>query len=154
MRTYQHRVVVFAALALLPWLGGCVEEPKKLVPQEQLAKSDIPVPSGFEMDEASSEDRSAVGGGRYVRHVYLGKADNQLVRAFFREQMPVERWNLMSDEMRQGQYVMQFEKGSEVCEVTISVVGKGWLSKTKLRIEVSPRGRIKSSKSAEEKPVP
>jgi len=128
-------------------------EPKKLVPQQQLAKSDIPVPSGFTLDEASSEDKSSAA-SRYIRHVYLGTADNQLVRAFFREHMPVEKWTLLSDEMKQGQYVMQFEKEHESCEVTISQVGRGLFSKTKIRIEVSPRARGRAPKPTQEKAAP
>jgi len=145
MTTYTCRAIIVGAWVVFPWVVGCdggvlSGEEKKLIPQQQLGSSDIPVPAGFEMDQGSSEDRSA-GGTRMVRHVYLGKKDGQLVRAFYRDQMPLTKWTLTLDEMRQGQVVMQFEKELETCDINISEVGRGWTSKTKLRIEVTPRAR-------------
>ncbi len=156
MNLVRYRTVVgVAALFSLITVVGCNEpmwnsDQKKLVPQQQLTKSDIPVPEGFDLDEPASEDRSG-GGTRLIRYVFYGKADGQMVRTFYREQMPVEKWNQTGDEMRSGQYVMQFEKGSEVCEVTISGAGRGLMTKTKLRIEVLPgKGRARSPKSTSE----
>jgi hypothetical protein len=140
---YQCRAIVVAAGIMLPGLIGCQDtfwngETKKLIAAQQLGSSDIPIPAGFDMDQNSSEDSRAQG-LRTVRHVYMGKAEGQLVRAFFRDHMPETRWTLTSDEMHQGQFVMQFEKDLETCEVKVSEVGRGWSSRTKLQIEVTPR---------------
>ena len=137
-----------AMAAVLPWSIGCKNglwggEPEKLLPQSQLGVSDVAVPSGFELNEPESEDKSS-GSWRYIRHVYYGKSDPQLVRAFYREEMGHTKWRLLEDEMRQGQYALSFENDLESCEVTVSRVKKQWsCAKTKLQIEVSPRKRDK-----------
>ncbi len=156
MKPKRGWVVVAFGLAIVPWMVGCEngmwgpkQEPLK--PREQLGRTtDIPVPAGFEMDEAASEDKST-GGWRYVRHTYLGKPDPQRVRVFYREEMPLAKWNLLSDEMRQGTYHLHFENELENADITISQVKKTWSTKTKIVIEVSPKGKSKAIKKAPEK---
>jgi hypothetical protein len=145
MKPLRYVAVLPFAFALGPWMFGCEGglfggEQKKLIPQQQLGVSDVPIPSDFQLDEGGSEDKSA-GGWRYIRHIYKGKADPQLVRAFYREQMPLGKWKMLDDEMRQGQYTLHFQNDLESCEVVISRVKEKWDSKTKLVIEVSPRSR-------------
>jgi hypothetical protein len=152
MRTKTGLGVLVGAVGVMGCLSGCQEgfwggEPKPLTPREQLGISEVPIPTGFEMDEAGSEDRST-GGWRYIRHTYKGQPDPQLVRAFYHEQMPHAKWRLIDDQMRQGQYTMHFENDLESCEVSISRVKKQWSTKTELQIEVTPRGRGNTLKPA------
>ncbi len=148
MRATRGLAVLVGGCALVLWVCGCEGgafggEPTKLIPQEQLGNSEVPVPTDFEMDETDSHDKST-GGWRYIRHTYVGKAEPQLVRAFYREQLPLVNWKLTKDEMRQGQYMMHFESDVETCEITISRIKERWSTKTKLQIEVSPRDRGKA----------
>ncbi len=153
MRAKTWLGVLVGSLVLAPCLVGCQEgfwggEPKMLTPQEQLGTSQVPIPTGFEMDEAGSEDKST-GGWRYIRHTYIGKPDPQLVRAFYHEQMPLAKWRMIDDEMLHGLYTMRFENDLEACKVCISRVKQKWSTKTKLQIEVTPHSRGKTLK-----PVP
>ncbi len=157
MKTDRTLALGVIAAAVITWTTGCNEplwgpKEKSLTPQSQLGASDIPVPTGFDMNEAESEDKSA-GGWRYIRHVYEGKEDPQLVRAFYRDQMPMSssKWTLMSDEMQQGKYMLHFQNELETCDITVSRVKEGWTTKTKLMVEVSPRGRGSAVKRAPEK---
>ncbi len=145
MRTKRPLAVLVGGLVLGAWALGCNEtswggDSKELVPQPQLGTSDVPIPDGFEMDESGSEDKSK-GNWRYIRHLYRGNGDAQVVRAFYRDKMPMEKWQLISDEMQQGQYTLRFDKGGESCEVVISRDSKRWFRKTKLRIEVTGQGK-------------
>jgi hypothetical protein len=152
--TAKRRLAVLVGGLLLPLcVWGCQAEPEELVPEQQLSSNDLPVPSGFSLDEAASEDRST-GNWRYIRHVYMGKADPQRLRHFYREQMPLAKWKLVHDEMRQGQYNLRFENDLESCEATISRVKGKWCTETKLLVEVAPlsRGEEIKIKSGRESP--
>ncbi|MBN1345755.1 MAG: hypothetical protein JXQ73_23885 [Phycisphaerae bacterium] len=156
MITKRRLAISLFGLALATWIGGCQEgtwggQAAKLNPhKQQLGSTDVPVPEGFEMDEASSEDKSA-GGWRFIRHTYKGGADPQLVRAFYREHMPMSKWTMLDDEMKQGQYTMHFKNDQESCEIVISRIKEKWTTKTKLVVEVSPVGQGKVTKQAPSK---
>lgn len=79
---------------------------------------DIPVPRGFELVERTSEEWSD-GLSRYLRHRYSGQADKYAVREFYRRQMPLARWMLVSDENIHGRIAMHFRRAQESCTIYI-----------------------------------
>ncbi len=85
-------------------------------------ESDIPVPAGFKIIDRASEDRSTGMSRLYLRHLYRGKSDAHSLRRFYRAQMPMAQWTLVSDGNVMGNIVMRYEKGDESC--TIHVSGK------------------------------
>ncbi len=82
--------------------------------------ADLPVPVGFDYDE--SDSRAQVSGGlRYVSVYYKGRKDKQRVARFYRDQMPANhRWKLESFRNDQGTLKLDFAKGRERCNVTVS----------------------------------
>ena len=82
---------------------------------------DIPLPIGFRLVDRASEDHRSAGFRRlYLRHEYAGKADKHAIRSFYREQMPLARWRLLSDANVKGDFSMRFEKGTESCTIQIT----------------------------------
>lgn len=151
MRTKRSfAVLVGGCVIALSWAGcnnGTWGKPTdKLVPEKQLGVSDIQVPQGFKIDEDASEDRST-GNWRFVKHTYYGKADPQLVREFYRDQMSMTGWKILDDEMHQGQYKLRFESDLEYCDVAISRVKQAWGEKTKVELEVAPLDKAKAAKA-------
>jgi hypothetical protein len=145
MRTTKWLTVLVGGCALVVAGAGCSEPSETLVPEKQLSVSDIPVPSGFRIDVPSSEDKSS-GNYRYVRHTYYGKSDPQLVRAFYRDQMPLMKWNIADDQMHQGQYKLRFVNELESCDILISSVKQFFGDKTKLELEVAPLDKAQAAK--------
>jgi len=80
---------------------------------------DLPVPVGFRLDEGKSRTFEA-GGARYIDHVYRGGSDKFTVARFFKKQMQISRWTLMTSMFVQGDIRLDFEKGAERCSITIT----------------------------------
>ena len=80
---------------------------------------DLPVPIGYRLDEGKSRTFEA-GGARYIDHVYRGGADKFTVARFFKKQMQISRWVLMTSMFVQGDIRLDFEKGAERCSITIT----------------------------------
>jgi len=114
---------MLAASAML--LGGCNDKPKAVdssgggyrevaAPTGLVAKAipsiaDVPEPIGFKLDERRSRYFAAAG-ARYVDHLYKGSADKWAVGRFYKRQMPVSRWVLVTDRFVQGGIILDFEK--------------------------------------------
>lgn len=116
-----------SAGTLLVLAGGCVAPSPAgnnglLAPSPRPYEADLPVPIGFALADQSSEDWSD-GSIRYLRHRYVGRADKQSVRAFYRRQMPLVRWTAISDNLVPGRITMRFERADEACTVTIEDEG-------------------------------
>ncbi len=80
---------------------------------------DLPVPIGYRLDEGKSRTFEA-GGARYIDHVYRGGADKFTVARFFKKQMQISRWTLMTSMFVQGDIRLDFQKGAERCSITIT----------------------------------
>ncbi|RME36329.1 MAG: hypothetical protein D6788_11820 [Planctomycetota bacterium] len=80
--------------------------------------ADLPVPRGFRLVDASSEDWIS-GTIRYVRHRYVGSADKQSVRRFYREQLPLVRWRPVSERFLDGRIEMFYRREREACTIII-----------------------------------
>jgi hypothetical protein len=117
----QRLVGVAVCLALGSW--GCSgtksQESLRLVPSPRVYEGDIPFPVGFRFLEKVSEDRSTGTARLYLRHSYDGHAPAYVVRNFYREQMPLAGWAMVSDGNVKGDYTLRFEKASEACTVHI-----------------------------------
>ena len=92
-----------------------------MVADPRPVEADIPLPVGFRLVDRASEDHRSAGFQRlYLRHEYAGQADKHAIRGFYREQMPLARWRLLSDANVKGDFSMRFEKGTESCTIQIT----------------------------------
>jgi len=115
--------------------------------------TDLPVPEGFTIKDSHSEDYTTPG-WRFVRYTYEGSSHTRAVLNFYREQMPLNGWNYISRQSRNGRYTLRFEKPNEVCEVVIeSISGAfGQSSGSQLAVEIKPlrrSGQMKGEDSVE-----
>lgn len=115
----------------------------ELIAQRQAWIADVPVPMGFKLDESHSRNFAA-GGARYVDHLYKGKADKFAVARFYKRQMPVVRWVLVTDMFVQGENIMDFEKDTERCRIVVTQ--GGWMNPTSIKVQLWTSGRIEPSK--------
>lgn len=126
LRRAAGREVLFVlGLALASGVAGC-EAPQgpttrwaQLVANVRPFESDIPVPTGFRIIEAASEDYRQGGRRLFLRHRYVGAAPKITVRTFYRDQMPLARWTPLRDFTLRGRYTMQFQKLDEFCTLVI-----------------------------------
>ena len=131
----SFRLVGCAVVGSACWLAGCDNQPQKveasgggyrqvpppieLVAQGRPPISDLPVPVGFNLDESRSRNFAAAG-ARYVDHVYRGGADKFAVARFYKRQMPISRWVLVTDMFVQGDIMLDFEKETQRCRIIVA----------------------------------
>ena len=111
----------------------------ELVAMSRPPIADMPVPIGFSLDEGKSRNFSAAG-ARYVDHVYKGRADKFAVGRFFKRQMPINRWTLVTDMFVQGDIMLDFEKDTERCRATVT---DGSFGSTIIKVAMWTSGRIR-----------
>ena len=104
-----------------------------ILPATRFKFSDIPVPAGFKTipQESYSFDN---GGVRVALLKYQGKADPDQLVIFYKEQMKMNRWELINV-TEFGQCMLNFNNEKESC--IISLLPKGRL--ITLVISVGPR---------------
>jgi len=154
--------VCMAALAVAAALmTGCGQEqtvaagsdaPRQVRPAEELVAMsrppipDIPLPTGFKLDEDRS--RNVAGRGmRFVDHSYLGNASRFATARFYKRQMPVNRWNLVTDWYSRGVIRLDFQRESESCRIEIS---RGTMLKpTRVNALLVPWGPMPAESPAE-----
>jgi len=146
------RAMAWTAVAVV--LAGCQDEPEaiqtgagvprqvgpttELVAMARPPIADVPVPTGFEL-EAGRSRSVAEHGVRWVDHSYLGTSSRYAVSRFYRRQMPVNRWELVSDRFRQGTVYLDFRRDTETCRI---VIGDGtWLKGTRIQATILPSGQ-------------
>ena len=116
-----------------------VQPTASLVAQARPPVPDLPVPFGFKLDEGASRNYD-LAGARLVDHVYKGSAPRLQVKRFYEEQMPINRWSLVTAMFITGEVLLDFEKESERCHI---IVGKGDLfHPTVIRVKLWTSGRI------------
>jgi len=124
--------------------GGAYTEvspPAELVAKSRPPIADLPVPIGFDLDESRSRNFAAAG-ARYVDHLYKGSRDKFAVARFYKRQMPINRWTLVTDMFVQGDIMMDFEKDTERCRI---VVSKGSLfHPVFIKVQLWTTGRIET----------
>ena len=131
------------AAAFLTLLGACTgrygpSPDAALVASRRPYAQDIPLPAGFRLADQSSEDWSG-GSVRYLRHRYRGRADRFSVRKFYRDQMPLVRWTLVSDGNVPGRCTMRFERGAESCTVVIEQDAPRRLRGVRVDVTITPK---------------
>lgn len=133
---------LFLLLVLTLSLSGCVSmqkeslEPQNLEPSAMLRFTDLPVPAGFKILPEKSFILES-GGMRAGILRYTGKADAQSAVLFYKNQMPIYNWALLSV-LEYGQRMLNFERENESCVITISQVG----SRVELIISLAPKSPI------------
>ncbi len=126
---------MISALAVLVALAGCVRNNGSsgtaptnpsatggslvLMSEPSAPIADVPVPISFRLNEGRSRDYAA-GNARYIDHIYEGSADKDAVAAFYRLEMARGRWALVTRRRNAGVIILDFEKESEQCVITIS----------------------------------
>jgi len=118
---------------------GTVGPMPELVPLNRPPIADIPVPLGFHLEEGKSRNFSAAG-ARYVDHVFSGSADKFAVGRFYKRQMPISRWTMVTDMFVQGDIMLDFEKESERCRILVT--GGGTFRSTKVKVALWTSGRV------------
>jgi hypothetical protein len=118
-----RRLVVAMLVVTCGITAGCNQgkpgHEVRLIASSRPYEADLPIPTGFKLVDEASEDRSTGVARLYLRHLYRGKADKHAVRNFYRNQMPLSRWVMVSDGNVQGQITMRFEKGTESCTIEV-----------------------------------
>jgi hypothetical protein len=118
--------------------SGTVGPIPELVAMARPPISDLPIPIGFDLKEGKSRNFSAAG-ARYVDHVYKGSADKFAVGRFYKRQMPINRWTLVTDMFVQGDIMLDFEKETERCRITVT---DGTFFSTEIKVALWTSGRI------------
>ncbi len=116
--------------------------PDSLSPQALLKFSDIPVPVGLKSlpEQSYSFESSGVRVGVLK---YQGKNIPDQIVNFYKEQMPMYNWNLINI-VEYGQRLMNFERESETCIITLQSIGWG---NTLLVISLGPKSQITSKRA-------
>lgn len=123
--------------------SGCSDNNVALSPTPRTTIADLPVPTTFELEELRSRTFDN-GAFRYVDLLYKGSASKQVVMDFYKNQMPIARWNRLTKHLSQGQTVIEYAKGNERCRVTIS--GGGMLRSTYIQITTWPINKANQPK--------
>ena len=108
-----------------------------LDPSSKPYERDIPVPVGFRLIDRSSEDWSN-GRLRFIRHHYEGSGDKYTVRRFYREQMPLVRWSLISEGNVHGRHRLDFQRAGESCMIYIEDGGGVWTRSVSIMVTIAP----------------
>jgi hypothetical protein len=119
--------------------GGVVGPMPELVPLSRPPIADVPVPLGFHLEEGKSRNFSAAG-TRYIDHVFKGSPDKFAVGRFYKRQMPISRWTMVTDMFVQGDIILDFEKEAERCRITVT--GGGTLRSTRVKVALWTSGRV------------
>lgn len=116
-----------------------VEDTPELMAVAQPPIADVPMPAGFSLSESGSRSFVA-GGARYIDHVYKGWSDKYAVWRFYKKQMAANQWTLVRDVFLQGDIVLEFDKGSERCLITISK--PTFINQTTIKVVLSLVGQM------------
>ena len=141
-----------AALAGAGCSGSREAQTAHLSPSPKPYESDIPIPQGFMIVEQAMEDHSTGQARTYLRHSYVGPEDKFAVRNFYREQMPLCRWALVSDSAIKGNFSMRFAKANEACVVNIEDNGRTLGKKTTIQVMISPEKKGSTPPTARNQP--
>lgn len=120
----------------------------RLTPRVNPPITDLPVPWRFKIDAEESRNYASAG-VRYVDHVYKGSTKMDQVARFYLDNMPLNRWILMSENFVQGTYHLDYEKGSERCRL---MIGRSW-GKTHIFAQIHNVGAFTSTSYRVNQPV-
>jgi len=130
------------SLLVAAGLAGCGDKPEngpvRLNPRGVPFLTGVAVPEGFTLVDRNTEDYES-GGRRWARHCYRGYADPIAVRNFYREQMPLLGWNLISDQSVKGVISIRFENPDESC--TVQITRDGLFNRCTIQVILMPLSR-------------
>lgn len=106
-------------------VAGAPAEKAPLAGHKITAVPDLPVPACMKIKTSLSHSYEGAG-TRYVDYTYDGLVDIRRVHRFYREQMPLNRWQMISDEYARGVHTMTFRKNKEIGTVIISKTSVFW----------------------------
>ena len=149
-------VVVLAAAAIGCQSSGSsssgdpqsVKAAQRLTPRTDPPIGDLPVPWRFKIDAEASRNYASAG-VRYVEHMYTGSTKMDRVARFYLDNMPLNRWILMSENFVHGTYNLDYEKGSERCRLMID---RSW-GKTYISAHIHNFGAFTSSSYRVNRPL-
>ena len=114
-------------------VAGAPAEKAPLAGHKITAVPDLPVPACMKIKTSLSHSYEGAG-TRYVDYTYDGLVDIRRVHRFYREQMPLNRWQMLSDYYDRGVYWLTFQKNRELCTVIIRKSTVFW-TEVRLRIQ-------------------
>ncbi len=137
-------IITIAACGCQTFKGTDDINPALLEPSLTLRFADIPTPSGFKLLPKSSYSFENAG-IRVGMLTYQGKASPDQVVNFYREQMAMQKWNLINI-IEYGQRLLNFDRDTETCTVTVTPKGSGSL----VTVALGPKSQAPSKKKLEQ----
>jgi hypothetical protein len=108
--------IVIAAMVVV---AGC-DDSTSMVSSSNAPISDVLIPAGFTLEESRSIHH-ARGNAVIVDHYYVGSTAKAIVLAMYRSEMTANGWDFVSEHQgRNGAITLEFDHGSEECEIEIS----------------------------------
>lgn len=141
-----------ACFVLMFTLTGCASmmpgnADRALGPANTLRFSDVPVPAGFKL--IPQQSYAFENGGIRVAYLkYKGNGTLDQVLTFYKEQMPVSRWDLLNIS-EFGQRMLNFEKENETCIVTMQSQFMGTL----ITLSLGPKSANTRNKRLPDEPL-
>ena len=89
-----------------------------LAPEKITIVSDLPAPACMKIKKSLSHSYEGAG-ARTVNYTYQGWVDMRRVHRFYLDQMPLSKWQLLSNNYDRGVYTLTYQKGREICTVII-----------------------------------
>ena len=126
-------LVAGCTLSGCAWFSGASNPGMALAAVAKPPVADLPVPSGFKLDEGSSRSNDS-GVARFVDHLYWGSASKFAVSRFYKKAMVARKWRFVSETFSLGDQNLRFERPGEKCSVFIS--SGSWLHPTKLKLQL------------------
>ena len=111
-------------------VAGAPADQAPLAGHKITAVPDLPVPAKMKIKKSASYSFEGAG-SRDVDYTYEGWVDIRRVHRFYREQMPLNRWQLLTDNDIRGVYWLTFQKNRELCTV---IIRKSLLFWTEVRL--------------------
>ena len=111
-------------------VAGAPADQAPLAAHKITAVSDLPVPAKMKIKKGESYSYEGAG-SRTIDYTYTGRVDIRRVHRFYREQMPLNRWQLLTDNDIRGVYWLTFQKNRELCTV---IIRKSLLFWTEVRL--------------------
>lgn len=150
MKKANFYFLIFVFMLCLLNLMGCASTNKDsdistsalLEPQAVLKFNDIPVPVGLKLIPQDSYSYES-GTVRIALLKYQGKVNTDQVVNFYKEQMPMFKWNLLNS-IEYGQRLLNFEREEETC--IINLLPKG--ATTIVTISLGPKSQIPKKEEA------
>lgn len=99
-------------------VAGTPSDQVPLIPQKITVVPDLPVPARMKIKKSISHSYEGAG-TRTVNYTYEGWVDIRRVHRFYLDQMPLNRWQLLTNNYDRGVYTLTFQKDAEVCTVII-----------------------------------